>query len=521
MSRKKGGCVMKKNTRMVIGLAAVMVIAVVCAGIYTRNSAVRRDAETRLANASGISETQQKAAGIDAQTIRNSMALALQNGAGQSHNTKDAYADKASLLQTVTGAASSSAGGSMSRPSESDFQWFWDRGTNRPAGATTISGSALSGSWKAMTFVEADAGDVAYYSLFNTTVAVNGSSSSMKADWYASYCFWLDTGEDYYWLDESSDADTKYGGSYFGEQNTLVVWDDSNSFMFINTDMINGFMISDWYQYNGMQYATGCMFNSDDECIGTVAMVRDAGAPAQQVQTVTANGKPKTEDFMYTWWEEGADWPDKVGILLGIQNGQLTFAVYTAHDWPGEEQISSYSLKGNVLTIETKYNGTVYVEWKDERHIEISVGGLKKKFVREDDESVKLKDFIGIWKWVVGDNYGISVIAYADGKVYYTDINADYHDYYDVTVMDDYTISTDDMLTLDSADFKGGVVYCFKDGPTHMSTRNGAGAVTDYELISRVNLAQLQPKHGSGVNFNQKPTGTLPTGTITMPFHVE
>lgn len=314
-------------------IALAVVLAVVACAILivveVNSSKVSQNSKRIMASLPDSAAVAGMTDGISEETVRNGLDHA-QSGwtVKKTSNTKSDSKDLSLQTSKAAYASKGTSVKSAERPVESDFSWYWDRETQVPAGAKTLTGQDLAGSWKTMAFSTGDDEPVGYYSLFNSDVTINGSSSSLKADWYVSYSFSIEDGQDYYWFDESVDADVRYGGSYISEDNALVVWDDASSFMFISSDYINGFMINSWYEYDNKQYATGAMFDKNDECIGTVALVRDTAVKVPENDKKEANRK--IEEFSYTWWsEDGDEWKDKSAIKISYENGTMSLVSYS------------------------------------------------------------------------------------------------------------------------------------------------------------------------------------------------
>ena len=268
MNLQKEGEIMRSKTISI--LVSMLALTAVCG---CSSGSANRDAA-----AEGIRELQER--GIPSERAGQKTAvLSLKNGL--SSETLSLTENRKESDSGIAASVSSAQKSSSDRPTASDFDWVNQVNNiyDVPAGAAVLnSPKQIEGEWKAM-LIGADNEYYWFNSILNLNFKISGTEDvTAVADWYRSSEINKQNGETKTY-DESVDADTVYKGSMLN--GTTYVFDPANDkysrYLYVSGDRILSFFVVNWYEKGGRQYGLG-IFSSEDNVLGTIALVRTTGA---------------------------------------------------------------------------------------------------------------------------------------------------------------------------------------------------------------------------------------------------
>ena len=276
--------------------------------------------------------------------------------------------EKESEARVSASVSSAKKKNTQERPENEDFDWL-NKVTNIqevPSGAKVLSSpSEISGDWKVM-MIGADNEYYWFTSILNMDFDFAGNSTvSVTADWYRSCEISKKTGESKTY-DESKDADTVYKGSmidgsvYVSDQTS----DRFSRYLFVSGERIYDFLFLNWYEKGGKQYGLGT-FNSENEYLGTVALVRNKGAVPVPEEESTASEWAQFEGYWV--FEDDHDpedlWDDELNsIYIKAAGPDRAFIHVDDEMWGSciyDIKLVEYDPKYNSITLTNIEAGTV------------------------------------------------------------------------------------------------------------------------------------------------------------------
>ena len=379
---------MNNRNRMWIAASLALTMLAGCAA----------SSSNREAAAAGIAAL--KARGIPEERAGQKFAVIPMKKAFSSETLLETENTKPSDAKVSASVSSSRKNDTTNRPNSSDFDWVSrvSKITDVPDGAKKLTKpEEIGGEWKAMMI--GNDNDYYYFSgLLNLNLRFdNKEDVTVIADWYRSTEINKQTGETRTY-DETVDADTVYRGSLMPDSGMYAydpVEDKYSRHLFVSGERIRDLFIINWYEKNGKQYALG-MFNSENEWLGTLALVRNSSDAPGEVP-VASKVTPEWAQFEGYWKYESEndpnnDWDDEDNSIYIRATDKDHAFVFVSDEMWGEciydKKRVEYDPKTNTIRL---YN----IEDKDldnTMHLETSNGKEILKVDGADDMEFRRRD---------------------------------------------------------------------------------------------------------------------------------
>lgn len=202
-------------------------------------------------------------------------------------------------------------GDGAEKPTSSDFDWV-NSVTNIfdvPAGATSLrKPSEVKGDWKAF-LVGQPTETLSFFGVLNTKIEDKGNGNiTFKAKWKTDTIINNSTGE-VSTMDSSVLGDTTYVGgmtdqSLYAEDK---VSDTILRHMFVNSDLINDFIIVNFYQQGNRQYALGIFETDKQKQIGNIYMTRTVSTSTKKSSGTASSIATEWSGYSGYWVYEYTD----------------------------------------------------------------------------------------------------------------------------------------------------------------------------------------------------------------------